>query len=218
MRALLPLLLTTLVLWGGTSLVAAQPSASERRALALRLDLPASPHDYESERLPAHFASGRFRRPDNAPRENRVTNAGALLGRVLFYDPLLSASGTVSCGSCHQQEHAFAERSRVSRGVRGRRGTRNSMSLVNLRFHPTDRYFWDERAASLEEQVLQPIQDPREMAMPLDQLADRVALRPEYAELFHWAFGDERVTNERIGRALGMVQGARSDNVMQQMQ
>ena len=196
------LLWTVLLLWGVAFCGQASSSDTSTRALALKLVLPETPSEYERTPLPAHFDRGLLRRYDNTPRDNRLTNAGARLGRVLFYDPLLSSTGKISCGSCHAQARAFAEGRRRSRGVHGKRGRRNSMSLVNLRYHPTDRYFWDERAGSLEQQVLGPIQDPVEMALALEALPGRVRLRPAYAALFERAFGDGRVTTDRVAKAL----------------
>ncbi|MCP5068103.1 MAG: c-type cytochrome [bacterium] len=182
--------------------VEARSGDTRRRALALRLDLPKTPSEYVRVELPQHFQASLLRRYDNTPRSNRITNAGATLGRVLFYDPLLSSNGTVSCASCHEQARAFADRRRRSRGVHGKRGRRNALGLVNLRYNPSDRYFWDERSATLEKQVLQPIQDPREMAQSVEDLPGIVRLRPEYARLFAAAFGDEAVSTTRIAKAL----------------
>src|SRR5687767_10717701 len=88
------------------------------------------------------------------------------LGRVLFFDPILSATKTISCASCHKPEFAFADKTAVSTGVQGRKGTRNTPSAMNMRSHAV--FFWDGRAASLEEQALAPIENPSEMNLPLD--------------------------------------------------
>ncbi len=89
-----------------------------------------------------------------------------------------------------------------SRGVMGREGDRNSMSLVNLRYYASGRFFWDERARTLEQQVLQPIENPLEMGHDLEKIV--VLLREDalYPPLFAKAFGDPEVTRERLGRAL----------------
>ena len=102
--------------------------------------------NYASPDLPAHFRTALVRRLDNTPADNPTTDAGATLGRVLFYDRRLSADGTLSCGSCHVQAHAFADPGRFSKGVGGRLGDRNAMALVNARYHARGRFFWDERA------------------------------------------------------------------------
>ena len=87
-----------------------------------------------------------------------MTDDGATLGRVFFYDTRLSANNTVSCGSCHVQKNAFAAPNRFSKGHDGKLTDRHAMSLVNLRYYARGRFFWDERARSLEEAVLVPIQ------------------------------------------------------------
>jgi cytochrome c peroxidase len=164
--------------------------------------LPATPANYAHPELPPHFAADLVRRCDNTPADNPLTDAGATLGRVLFYDTRLSADGSLSCASCHRQENAFADRGRVSVGVGGRRGDRNSMSLVNARYHESGRFFWDERAATLEEQVLAPIADRNEMAHDVEAAVAAVKGDPAYAPLFGAAFGDEAVTRDRVAKAL----------------
>ncbi|MEM1250387.1 MAG: cytochrome c peroxidase [Acidobacteriota bacterium] len=171
--------------------------------------LPNTPFDY-TRQIPAHYLVDALPGPqqpsaaaiDNEPATNRVTDAGATLGRVLFYDRKLSANGTVSCSSCHVQEQGFSDARRLSVGVHGGRTRRHSMGLVNSRFYESGRFFWDERAATLEEQVLQPIQDPVEMDLSLEELVDIVESQAYYPRLFVQAFGDATINTERIGRAL----------------
>jgi cytochrome c peroxidase len=166
------------------------------------LRLPDPPYRYADIELPAHFRTPAARRFDNTPADNRVTDAGAALGRALFYDTRLSANNTVACGSCHLQQHAFTAPQRFSKGFEGRPGDRNAMSLVNLRYYPRDRFFWDERARGLEEQVLLPIQSQSEMGQELPRLVGALARDDNYPELFGRAFGDRAITPERIARAL----------------
>jgi cytochrome c peroxidase len=100
---------------------------------------------------------------DNMSSNNPITNAGANLGRVLFYDKQLSRNGTTSCSSCHQQKNSFSDSAALSSGLDGGSTSRHSMSLLNIRFYKTGKMFWDERAASVEKQALQPIQNHVEM-------------------------------------------------------
>lgn len=137
---------------------------------------------------------------DNTPRDNPITDIGATLGRVLFYDKRLSKNSMVSCASCHKQEEAFGDSAIASVGVAGTTG-RHSMRLVNARFANKDRFFWDERAPSLEEQTTQPIQDHIEMGFSgadgdpdLSALVDRVSQIELYQVLFTAVFGSEGVT------------------------
>ncbi len=124
------------------------------------------------------------------------------MGRVLFYDRSLSANGTTSCASCHQQKLAFTDGVPFSKGYKGELVTRNSMSLINLRYHKRGRFFWDERAPTLEQQVLMPIENEIEMGHSLAEVVKQLAADQLYPPLFNAAFGDERVTQTRIARAL----------------
>jgi cytochrome c peroxidase len=175
-------------------------------------------YDYVALDLPAHFierggrgggggrggrgAGGTVAGSDNTPEDNPVTNAGATLGRVLFYDVRLSANNTVACASCHQQAHNFSDPRIMSLGFSGGPTARHSMSLANARFNGNGRFFWDERASTLEEQVLMPIQDSVEMNLPLPDLEAKLARTTFYPDLFTSAFGDPAITSHRISLAL----------------
>jgi cytochrome c peroxidase len=166
------------------------------------LRLPDTPYHYAEIDLPAHFTTPAARRFDNTPADNPVTNNGATLGRVLFYDTRLSVNNTIACGSCHVQSRAFVDPLRFSKGFEGQPGERNAMSLVNLRYYPRGRFFWDERAGSLEEQVLMPIQGKTELGQDLTRLMEILAKDGHYPELFRQAFGDSEITRARLARAL----------------
>lgn len=157
--------------------------------------------------LPRHFSQAPPNAPsplavDNTPASNVTTNAGATLGRVLFYDRRLSANDRVSCSSCHQQQFAFSDTARLSRGFAGGVTGRHSMGLANARFYAGGRFFWDERAASLEAQVLQPIEDATEMGMTLPDAVTKLQATTYYAALFTAAFGSPDITNDRVAQAL----------------
>jgi cytochrome c peroxidase len=166
------------------------------------LSLPATPYQYAIVDLPAHFRTPAATRFDNTPADNPVTDAGATLGRVLFYDTRLSANNSVSCASCHVQSHGFADPNGVSRGFAGGHTDRHAMNLVNLRFYPRGRFFWDERGPNLEEMVLLPIENSLEMGRTVGDLPDILGRAEPYAGLFRAAFGDPAITRDRIGRAL----------------
>ena len=138
---------------------------------------------------------------DNTPDSNPITDAGATLGRVLFYDKRLSINNTVACASCHQQARGFGDPAKLSTGVAGLTA-RHAISLTDARFYQRGRFFWDERAATLEDQVLQPIQNAVEMGMTLDGLTIKLTATDFYPALFKAAFGSETVTSDRIARAL----------------
>lgn len=166
------------------------------------LNLPDVPFNYANPMLPGSLTNPNAQAHDNTPANNPVTNDGATLGRVLFYDKTLSANDTVACASCHQQAHAFTDPNQFSKGFEGGLTGRNSMSLMNSRFYLNGHFFWDERAATLEDQVLMPIQNEVEMGLTLNDLVTRVKAQPYYADLFTKAFGDSEVTSDRISKAL----------------
>ena len=166
------------------------------------LSLPEVPYNYANIDLPDHFLANGVRRIDNTPNDNMVTDAGATLGRVLFYDKMLSANNTVSCASCHSQANGFADNRSLSLGFEGGETGRNSMGLANARYYDNGHFFWDERAASLEEQVLMPIQDEVEMGLTLDELVFKIQSQDYYKPLFTEAFGNDNVTIERIANAM----------------
>ncbi|MCB9713940.1 MAG: cytochrome-c peroxidase [Myxococcales bacterium] len=139
---------------------------------------------------------------DNTPSDNEITDAGATLGRVLFYDRTLSANHTISCSSCHGQANGFTDTATFSEGFDGGLTGRNSMSIANARFYAPGHFFWDERADTLEDQVLMPIQNEVEMGLTLEELVDRVSAQPYYPALFEDAFGDPDVDTQRISWAL----------------
>jgi len=169
---------------------------------AQALILPGSPYIYAPLALPVHLTTPQIAGQNNTPAANPTTNAGAALGRTLFHDKRLSANQTISCSSCHQAEHGYSDPRRFSVGFNGGLTDRNSMGLTNNRYYLRQSYFWDERAATLEDQVLQPIQNAVEMGMTLDLLVTRIAAEPFYGELFTSAFGTSQVTSARISRAL----------------
>ncbi len=166
------------------------------------LRLPGTSFNYAAPLLPPSFAVQPILGQDNTPATNVTTDAGATLGRVLFYDKRLSTNHTVSCSSCHQREHGFSDPRKFSVGFNGGLTGRNSMGLSNARWYQRRHFFWDERAATLEDQVLQPIQNAVEMGMTLGALTNRLAAEPYYTNLFTRAFGSPAVTSDRISRAL----------------
>lgn len=169
--------------------------------------LPQTSFNYANISLPAHFTInnpdfGNISGLDNTPNDNQITNAGATLGRVLFYDKRLSANDTTACASCHLQENGFSDPRTLSVGFDGGLTGRHSMSLANAAYYERGRFFWDERADTLEEQVLLPIQDSVEMGMDLDDLEVKLTATSFYPDLFEDAFGTPTVTSDRISLAL----------------
>ena len=158
-------------------------------------------YNYANQDIPVYITK------DNTDT-NVITDAKATLGRVLFYDKNLSVDNTIACASCHQQAFAFGDNANVSTGVNGVTG-RHSMRLINSRFARETRFFWDERANTLEEQTTQPIQDHAEMgfsgqdgAPDLSDLLIKLADLEYYQELFEFAYGNTTITEERLQESL----------------
>jgi cytochrome c peroxidase len=180
--------------------------------------------------MPPHFTpypfevSAGFPIPD-LPRDNPLIKERVELGKRLFHDPILSRDDSISCASCHQTDHAFADARRFSLGVAGLPGARNAMPLFNLAWKSS--FFWDGRAPSVRAQALMPIQDHSEMdelltnvcvklrggialvsKAPSDGERDRVrgdatpGMCTDYPALFNAAFGSPGITGEKIGLAL----------------
>lgn len=124
------------------------------------------------------------------------------LGRWLFYDSRLSADGTVSCGTCHRPDQGFSENERVSTGVFNRFGKRKAQTFVNVAWAAGEPLFWDGRAATLEEQALGPMSNEVEMGISGDRAVQILSGIPAYGPYFTQAFGDPRVTIERVTRAI----------------
>jgi len=158
--------------------------------------------NYSNQTRPAYILK------DNTPPNNPITDAGATLGRVLFYDKRLSSNNSVSCASCHHQQHAFGDLDMVSTGVNGIT-KRHSMRLINTRFGLEKKFFWDERAASLEEQSSMPLQDHIEMGFSgtngdpeFDSLLTKMSTLDYYSILFEFVYGDPAISEERIQLAM----------------
>ena len=131
-----------------------------------------------------------------------ITNEGATLGRVLFYEKRLSFNQTVSCGSCHAQAYSFGAATAQSPGFSGVPTPRNSMQINHLAFSPGTPVFWDGRIQTLQDQVLMPIVHPDEMGLSDPEILNRIEDTPYYPALFEAAFGDTEVTLPRIRSAL----------------
>jgi cytochrome c peroxidase len=138
---------------------------------------------------------------DNTPVTNTLSNAGANLGRLLFYDPRLSINNTVACASCHQQQFAFADNIPVSHGVNNNVTVRNTPALINEMNKSV--FFWDGRVNSLETQTGMPIQNHLEMGLEQTEvLAQKLTPVSYYASYFTAAFGTPEITPARISMAL----------------
>ncbi|GEM44585.1 cytochrome-c peroxidase [Deinococcus cellulosilyticus] len=120
------------------------------------------------------------------PANNPMTPEKIKLGKKLFYDPILSADGKVSCASCHNPDLAFADHQAVSPGVEGRKGVRNAPTLTNVAFRKS--FFFEGGAKSLELQAMGPLTDHNEMASDVDSVVKKLKAHPEYPALFKEVF------------------------------
>ncbi len=126
------------------------------------------------------------------------------LGKLLFFDPILSGSNQISCSSCHNPQTSFADHSTVPVGHDHLVGTRNTISLLNV--YARKSMFWDGRANTLEEQALSPIEAHNEMAMDLTKLIPKLKAIAGYRELFAEAFPDEDFSMPQVMQALAAFQ------------
>ena len=133
--------------------------------------------------------------------KNPLSEEGFQLGRNLFYDPILSRDNTISCESCHSQQNGFAHVDhQLSHGIEGKIGTRNSMALINLAWNKD--FMWDGGVNNLEVQPINPITNPLEMDEKLENVIAKLQASEKYRALFTKAFGDDKVTSQRLLKAL----------------
>ena len=168
--------------------------------LACEKDKNTEPIIIEKDETPYTFSYQTLPQP-NLPLDNPLTVQGVELGRMLFYDPILSKDARQSCASCHIQNKGFSDPSRFSIGVNEIRGNRQAMPVFNLAWHSND-FFWDGRASILREQSLEPIQDPLEMNETLENVISKLNGIEAYTNQFSLAFGTPDITAQRMGLAM----------------
>ncbi len=209
MPATKPKLLIVIALFAVTIFIACKKSSDDTGTgtttpdpVAAVLNLPSTPFNYANPALPGYLTTPVIQGQINTPGTNVITDNGATLGRVLFYDKNLSVNNTIACASCHKQANAFSDPLAKSIGFNGGTTGRNSMPLTDAKYYPNGRFFWDQRAVTLEDQVLMPVQDLVEMGMTLPALETKLKGLAYYAPLFQKAFGDNTITSDRISKAL----------------
>jgi cytochrome c peroxidase len=182
--------------------VVVDPYTAIKATFGTKID-PANLVNYANQPRPAYIGG-----KDNTGG-NIITNAKATLGRVLFYDKNLSIDNSISCGSCHKQQFAFSDTAIASKGVAGGTTARHSMRLINSRYAVETKFFWDERAATLEIQTTKPIQDHAEMGFSglsgrpgIANLLTKLQAIGYYNELFKFVYGDINVTETRLQECL----------------
>lgn len=138
--------------------------------------------------------------PEDPPLTVEVVD----LGRRLFYEKALSNDFSMSCATCHRQEHAFTDPRQFSVGTDGSVGTRNAMAIFNLAWD--GRFFWDGRSFSLEQQAFLPVVDHAEMRNTWPVVVERLNAHPHYPELFRKAFGTTRIDSLRVVQAIAQFE------------
>ncbi len=163
----------------------------------LTLNLPVQTQTYNDTKYRSVTVSG----GDNSPITNPLTDAGATLGRVLFYDPRLSVNNTISCSSCHKQQFGFGDNQPFSTGFQGQLTLRNTPAIINAANKSV--FFWDGRVNSLETQTLMPVKNHIEMGLENENaLSAKLGSISDYPGLFQSAFGSTEITTEKISMAL----------------
>ncbi len=153
------------------------------------------------------FENSLFTVPKHWPKpvydfsKNALTNQKVQLGRILFYDPILSKDNTISCSSCHSQYNAFTHVDHdLSHGINDRLGIRNSPVLLNLAWQKS--FMWDGAINHLDVQALAPISHPDEMGENIQNVILKLQSSKKYPLLFYKAFGDSVITGEYTLKAI----------------
>ncbi|MGC3960374.1 MAG: cytochrome c peroxidase [Verrucomicrobiota bacterium] len=163
--------------------------------VASAVETSAKPYDRAAARL-------KYKRPTKipTPADNIHTPARVELGKALFFDPRLSASGITSCGSCHNPSFAWGDGLPRAVGHNMKTLGRRTPTILNVAYG--ELFFWDGRAASLEEQALGPIKAAGEMNLPLDQMLAKVKAVAGYTPMFEAAYPGEGITESTVAKAI----------------
>ena len=164
--------------------------------LVMALAVVVHPLDVRAE---GQFLANTQLPPMPVPADNPQTDAKVRLGKALYFEPRLSADGTISCATCHSAQKAWANHDPTDTGIGGQVGGRNSGTVLDSGYMKFQ--FWDGRAASLEEQALGPIHNPIEMGETLENVVRKLNAIPWYREQFQVVFGTD-VTSDGIAKAI----------------
>jgi cytochrome c peroxidase len=164
---------------------------------SVKLSLPDQPYEYNK----VNTSIGKI---NNYYEDfTLINNDKATLGRVLFYDKALSINNSVSCASCHSQDHAFSDVVAFSKGFAEKQTVRNSMGISNLVDERNIGFFWDARETKIESMVFAPVANHIEMGFDrIDLVAEKVSKLPYYAALIQKAYGTTEVTEQRLRQGL----------------
>lgn len=198
---------------GSKALLSAAVFVSVVLLAQCKKDDPPGPVVCDLTDIPYNPTAYAIKKPENfpsipIPADNPMTQEGVQLGRLLFYDPILSGDSTMSCSSCHLPAGSFTDNKAVSTGIDGIAGRRSSMSLLNVAYVNT-RLFWDGRVKTLEEQALMPVEDPIELHTTWPVVVERLQNHADYPELFRKAFGInscQQITKELAAKAIAQFE------------
>jgi cytochrome c peroxidase len=140
------------------------------------------------------------------PVDNPQTVEGIKLGRKLFFDPILSADGTQACADCHSPQNSFTDSRRFSVGIDGIAGRRNSMPLFNMAWNFNEKFFWDGRSNSIENQALEPVENPIEMHNTWENAVASLQATTVYPTLFAEAFGSTTIERSLVSKAIAQFE------------
>jgi cytochrome c peroxidase len=158
-------------------------------------NLPAQTYSYKTLSYNRVLQNG-----DNSFGDS-LSDDGATLGRLLFYDPRLSVNNAISCASCHKQQYAFADNQALSTGFQGQMTIRNTPAIINAANKSV--FFWDGRVSSLEAQTLMPVRNHIEMGLEkTDVLVKKLSQVSYYPQYFQNAYGTPEITTDHISKAL----------------
>ena len=174
-----------------TMIVVIQSCKDDDASEPTKVALDETPYILEYGSLPA----------PNIASDNPLTVQGVKLGRMLFYEKMLSKDGSMACASCHLQEFAFSDTAQFSIGVEGKPGGRQAMAVFNMAWNENE-FFWDGRAHLVRDQSLGPIQDPLEMNETLENVIAKLSASQTYKDQFIRAFGTDEVTSEKMSLAM----------------
>lgn len=156
------------------------------------LSFPIKLHDYKFE----------FPKSVKPQYTYQINNEIANLGRVLFYDKLLSTDESTSCASCHKQEFSFGDNVALSEGINGTLTKRNSINLNDIGWQRNKGFFWDFQSQTLDEAVLLPILNPDELGLEFSELIQKLEVTDYYPPLFEYAFNEKEISSDKIAIAL----------------
>lgn len=171
--------------------------------LSCNRDDAIAPVPYDNPEIPLQIPAG-FPALNSSVNGNKPTKYGVELGEKLFHEKKFSGNNTISCANCHNQSSAFADNNVQAIGIYGREGLRNTPPIQNLAFMKF--YNWDGNILQLEKQPLVPIITHEEMNSSILEVIGKIGGEYEYKDLFRKAFGDERITPDRIYRSIAQYE------------